>query len=797
MKTTGSYSKFGTFMLWLLGVVLPGVTLFVELSERMCAEEFFDPLPTLWHTVLVALVPGSNLVLLMTLRPVGWPAGRWIGWLSGVALGVSIFYTLLFLPLLPLAAMAVVFAGLGLLPLAPVFSLIAIFFLQNRVHSLGEEGKQLRAPWIGAVASFLVLVALAIPNAITPYAMNMALSEQPARQARGLRWLRTIASQDEFLASCYEVRNERGFTQGLLGGPVPVDKARMLYFRATGIPFNQVRPTDEVARKLRRSRWDDTFDWDRSGEAVGGCIRGLSLRSSRFDGSVQPDGVVAYGEWTLVFSNTSPWDQEARMQVALPPGGVVSRLTLWVNDEEREAAFAGRAEVREAYDRIVRQKRDPVLVTTAGPDRVLVQCFPVPRDGGTMKIRVGITAPVDLDGPAAGVLRLPCFTEHNFLLPDSPEHHVWMESPAEIRPLSDTAGLVIEHPSAQVHAVRGSLPASTLSTPLALRVTRDGAVARVEVADPRGEPPGNVVQTLKEVPVAAPARLAVVVDGSRSMNAHLPAVISALKALPDGLEFGLWFAGDRVEDLTPFTAASETSRARAVAALEKAERVGGRDNAGAIAAAWDALASTPDSAILWLHGPQPVDLGGLDGLRQRWERRPDNPVLLAQQFGPGPDLVMASLATIPAARRIDRTGQPAADIARLLDLWTGRARQIALERERLPTPPAADAPTTSHIARLWAFDEVRRRAAAAGDEARRQAIELAVRYQLVTPVSGAVVLETQAQYDQAGLKPVDPHSVPIVPEPETWMLIGVCLVVLLTAVLRGRARGPAAGPAQG
>ena len=72
-----------------------------------------------------------------------------------------------------------------------------------------------------------------------------------------------------------------------------------------------------------------------------------------------------------------------------------------------------------------------------------------------------------------------------------------------------------------------------------------------------------------------------------------------------------------------------------------------------------------------------------------------------------------------------------------------------------------------------------------------------MRYQLVTPVSGAVVLETQAQYDQAGLKPVDPDSVPIVPEPETWMLIGVCLVVLLTAVLRGRPRGAAAGPAQG
>jgi hypothetical protein len=64
--------------------------------------------------------------------------------------------------------------------------------------------------------------------------------------------------------------------------------------------------------------------------------------------------------------------------VQLPPGGVVSRLTLWVNGEEREAAFAGRSQTRQAYQQVVSRRRDPVLVTTAGRDRVLVQCFPVP-----------------------------------------------------------------------------------------------------------------------------------------------------------------------------------------------------------------------------------------------------------------------------------------------------------------------------------------------------------------------------------------------------------------------------------
>ncbi len=75
----------------------------------------------------------------------------------------------------------------------------------------------------------------------------------------------------------------------------------------------------------------------------------------------------------------------------LPPGGVVSRLTLWVDGEEREAAYAGRAKVKKAYKKVVERRRDPVLVTTCGKDRILVQCFPVPSNGGTMKIKVGIT----------------------------------------------------------------------------------------------------------------------------------------------------------------------------------------------------------------------------------------------------------------------------------------------------------------------------------------------------------------------------------------------------------------------
>jgi hypothetical protein len=75
------------------------------------------------------------------------------------------------------------------------------------------------------------------------------------------------------------------------------------------------------------------------------------------------------------------------------------------------------------------------------------------------------------------------------------------------------------------------------------------------------------------------------------------------------------------------------------------------------------------------------------------------------------------------------------------------------------------------LARAWAADAVENPTVVMTDAARA---ELAARYQMVTPFSGAVVLETQAQYDEFGLTPADgdatPH-VPNVPEPSSSLLV--------------------------
>jgi hypothetical protein len=121
------------------------------------------------------------------------------------------------------------------------------------------------------------------------------------------------------------------------------------------------------------------------------------------------------------------------------------------------------------------------------------------------------------------------------------------------------------------------------------------------------------------------------------------------------------------------------------------------------------------------------------------------------------------------------------DVERLAASWRPEAKRLGLVRDR---HPAAELPVAErgkrgsrHLARLWAFDEVLR---LVRSNQRDLAVETAAKYQLVTPVSGAVVLENKQQFVQAGLQPVDPNTVPNVPEPGT-----VLLLVLAGGVLVG------------
>ncbi len=139
-----------------------------------------------------------------------------------------------------------------------------------------------------------------------------------------------------------------------------------------------------------------------------------------------------------------------------------------------------------------------------------------------------------------------------------------------------------------------------------------------------------------------------------------------------------------------------------------------------------------------------------------------------------------------AARTIAATGQPDADLSRFFAAIATPSARV----ERLTATAAVDGEAgLPHIVRLWARDEVVRLMAANATGNRDAALTLATTLNLVTPISGAVVLETKQQYDDAGLtpKPAGLPTVPTVPEPHEWALLLLATAMFGWMLNRNRA----------
>jgi hypothetical protein len=183
-----------------------------------------------------------------------------------------------------------------------------------------------------------------------------------------------------------------------------------------------------------------------------------------------------------------------------------------------------------------------------------------------------------------------------------------------------------------------------------------------------------------------------------------------------------------------------------------------------------------------------VAAGSGDAVRQVLERAGRRVHLRVMPVVPGRNDLLDALDGRPEARsagvfsaaalrsELDRAaGAPAVEVVRLRQALAGDAVGV-------------DIAPTRHLARLWAATEIAR-LAASGPGCQAAAVALAVKHQIVTPVSGAVVLETQAQYDAHGLKPVDPATVPTVPEAGSFGVVLIAVAALAGAVWVRRRRG--------
>ena len=202
--------KFFLAVAFIFGVVLPLGTLLFELSTGASAGVLFDPIPTWFQILAVALIPAVNLWIGRVAITGRCRFPKLAGWLSGMAAGVACFYAILYLPFIPVAGVCLIFFGLGLIPLSPYFAWLYMVLLRR------AAGKSLGSPLAGFGRGFGValaaLVLLQVPTAFTYYGLAAATSEDLATQRRGITTLRRFADRDVLLRHCYSgMRGEKGF----------------------------------------------------------------------------------------------------------------------------------------------------------------------------------------------------------------------------------------------------------------------------------------------------------------------------------------------------------------------------------------------------------------------------------------------------------------------------------------------------------------------------------------------------------------------------------------------------------
>jgi hypothetical protein len=692
------------------GVILPAISITLEATTHICANSLLDPIPSVWYLMLAIFIPVSQLHVWFTVKRGTTERLVLAGWLNALSLGVSIFYSIVFIPFLPLAA--VPFIGIfSLLPLAPVLSLVAAIIQRHQLKQIAARAPQkffvMRKvgllTGLGLTAACIGLLEL--PAAKTRYGLKLATSQSRETRAKGIHFLREFGSREYLLRACY----------GQKGGPIDflihvfttqadidITDAQEIYYRVTG-----------------------ELDLD-SDE------KGLSLSKSRMYTKADAYGGIAYTEWTLVFSNKSAHAKEARAEVQLPPGALVSRLTLWADGEELEAVFAKRGEVTDTYQ----QLRGPVLVTTSGRDRILVQCFPVPADS-EMKIRIGITIPLLLEDLNTARLLLPHFINRNFRIPDEVTHSVRIESRTSISSAS-TAFMTTEF-TADMFAHHGRIPEREMSNPrTSILIVRHNVP--IWSKDPFQSGNFMIQQNYEARRPKHLYRLVLVVDTSAATPELIDELIAALESIPAGLDFKLVVAdaGGNSHDFI----ASGVKQASAF--LSNATLGGGADNVPALLKACDLATQKPgNNAIIWVHGPQPVQLQTAKGLRRRWITGGYGPLLYSLQTRSGSDQILKTLDGIDEVKSVTRTDKFGVDFKRLLQRVTGQMTTIEWVRtskkvDSLPYPKEG-IQTSDQLARLWANDEVTRILAAKDESLNDAATMLAARYQLVTPVTGAVV----------------------------------------------------------
>ncbi|MFA6240500.1 MAG: VIT domain-containing protein, partial [Candidatus Hydrogenedentales bacterium] len=564
-RLTKDYSDSKRTFVLFFGILLPAFALLVEFFGGIMAGMYLDPIPTIWHVLagillLVSLAVGDlTIARLVYGKTIRWP--KLVLFLNAYATTLATVYFIVYAPMLPISTVMIIALGGGLLGFAPLFCMLSGLYHMRLLHRLIPDETVPRklarkSSWAGVLVVLALTVAYGGPTLWVKHLIRQAVSEDASEREYAVGWIRTLHLDGTVLEACYQIpgrgpfRDDSGWDAEWVADRAAYHE---LYYRLTGkshrsVPRPELPGNSPFAGRVASDEelmesWNDI-----GGTEVAGRARGLRLKGSAIDANVaafNADGTgpaLAYIEWILEFRNTDDWEKEARAHIEMPPGGVPSRLTLLIDGEERDAAYGTRQQTRDAYQKVVQRRRDPALLNVVGPDVAMLQCYPVPP-AGTMKVKVGITAPLIVRG-GKSYLRLPYISECNFTIDAKTEHAVWVEFPAGMGGRAE--GLVQEPGQEGLMGLRGKLTEKALQNPAS--ATLEFAYTNADGQTFTGELNGTRAQAIPHS-VSSPSirKVCFVLDGSVFMDKADIDWGRVIQALAGKSEVTAVFAGQKVE----------------------------------------------------------------------------------------------------------------------------------------------------------------------------------------------------------------------------------------------------------
>ncbi|MBX9693638.1 MAG: hypothetical protein K2Z81_14720 [Cyanobacteria bacterium] len=703
----------------------------------------YDPLGLLRHAVFLAIIPIANFIVWNSLeKEIVSP--RTNGLLIGLALGSTGCWLAGFL----VSSLQGNSIATGLSMTFALLLLWSALVLRKKLLRQREAVSAIARKNVG-LGIMLAILCLFVPElraSTIAVASKLALAPDAIASKIGFETLRVLRAEDDVMSLSAAPSRPAAIIPQLVF-PTSDTEGQELYFRLTGCmpkPQNQTKVSAEL---LKNPGVDAGF----IGDKVGAAVPGLTISNTLLSGIVDSQSLTTVLYWTYDFKNMTSKPQEARAQILLPHGGTVSRVTSWINGKPEEAAFNARELTRQAYQSVAAGRCEPVLVSKTGDDRVLLQAFPVPPHQ-KMKVRIGITAPLSMTSRKDGHITMPQIVESNFSTDNIYDVHIQSAD----RMSATTGGARLSENGDGQFILKANVKHEDLDN-FTVNVRRHNEFKTFAVGATHSSDTSYIAETVDGVESEPPTNIAVVIDGSSSMEENIRHIKPALEKIPSTTKVSVLFADNDSMDKNAFV--DQPSTRAAMNEIAKRQFKGGHDNVSALVQALEIVGNDPGSAIVWIHGPQP----GLSGQSK------EALVLLSQMQSrltrfydvattSGVNRIADHLSTIsnlenrPQLRPVPRTGALSTDLTRFFsNLYGPRTLRVMLTKttSRPHGPVSYEHPIASRLSTLWAYNQAQ---SLALEGKIYESQTLGSTYRIVSDVTSAVVLERQTDYNRFNLR---------------------------------------------